>query len=143
MLTREDVGGWVMKANPVVWDIHGAREAGEELTSFRLTPSYRLDLLEVGDPVLIWVTRDHRRGLPAGFMADAEVAGPPRMRRSQAGPRPYVPLRAAMWWDDILPAEAVRRHPALMDLEVLRAPRIGNPSFVTVAQLAAVDELLG
>lgn len=143
MLVREDVGGWVMKANPVVWDIHAARAAGEELTSFRLTPSYRLDLLAVGDPVLIWVTRDHERRLPAGFMADAEVAGPPRTRSSEAGPRPYVPLRAAVWWDRILTADVVRGHPALMDLEVLRAPRIGNPSYVTPTQLAAVDDLLG
>jgi len=142
VLSRDEVGGWVVKANPVVWDIHAAREACEELTSFRLTPSYRVEMMQVGDPVLVWVTRDHARHLPAGFMADAEVAGRPRSRTGAAGRRPHVPLRAAVWWDAILPADVVRRHPALADLEVLRAPRIGNPAYLTRNQLTAVDELL-
>lgn len=148
-VTRDDLGAWVVKANPALWDVHGARTASEPLGRWRLTDSYRLDLVERGDRVLVWATRGPASA-HVGFIGHAIVAGPLEIDiggshwtrsadREQV--RPYVPLRQTRWWRTPVTIEECRGDPVLRRIEVLTAPRIGNPSFLTREQAAALDEM--
>lgn len=140
----------MVKANPALWDVHAARAAKEPLERWRLTDSYRLDLVERGDRVLVWATRGSSTTQPTGFIGEATVAGPLEIdvggahwKRSadREQVRPYVPLRRTRWWRMPVTIDECRADPVLRDIEVLTAPRIGNPSYLTKAQAAALDEL--
>lgn len=149
-VSREQLGAWVVKANPGLWDVHAARAAKEPLERWRLTESYRLDLVERGDRLLVWATRGSSTTLPVGFLGEATVAGPLEIdvggshwKRSadREQVRPYVPLRRTRWLRTAVTIDECRAHPVLRTIEVLRAPRIGNPSWLTADQLRALDDL--
>lgn len=143
-LTRADIGAWVIKANPSIWDVHAVIEDGAPLNSYRLYDTYRLDLLREGDLVLVWITRDGDR--PNGFLGHAFLDGPPELGRGggeywtdedeRDAFRPYVPLRGSVWWSGGVDIGECQADPALGDLEVLRAPMISSPSYVTPEQLS-------
>lgn len=148
-ITRADVGAWVVKANPQMWDVHAAIGRDESLPGYRLYPSYRIDLVEPGDRVLIWATQDRARKLPAGFVGEAIVDGLPengrgtgdlwRDRSEKVKIRPYLGLRETVWWDQPVDVGACRADPVLSGLEVIRVPQLGNPNYATPEQVAALD----
>jgi hypothetical protein len=165
------VAGWLLKAAPGVWDLEAALAAGEVPTSWRLARSYRVALVRVGDPVVLWRTRGWSG--PAGVVAFGSVEAPPSGGRRSSGatagasggpaivdelpgdasdprwldaaardrPRPRVHIRLEVL-DDPLTLEQVANHPDLTGLEVRRVPRIGNPSVITPDQLQALESLL-
>lgn len=148
-MSRDDLGAWVVKANPALWDVHAARAAEQDLERWRLADSYRLDLVERGDRVLVWATRGPT-GADVGFIAEATVAGSLGIdvggshwaREADRGQvRPYVPLARTRWWRTPVSIDECRADPVLRRIEVLTAPRIGNPSYLTRAQAAALDEI--
>lgn len=149
-VSRDDLGAWVVKANPALWDVHAARAANEPLDRWRLAESYRLDLLARGDRLLVWATRGPSTRQPVGFIGEATVAGPLEIdvgggdwKRSadREQVRPHVPLRRTRWWRTAVTIEECRGDPVLRTIEVLQAPRIGNPSWLTDAQLNALEDL--
>ncbi|MDX1512015.1 MAG: hypothetical protein R3249_11750 [Nitriliruptorales bacterium] len=146
-MTRGELGAWVVKANPALWDVHAARLAGEPLDRWRLTESYRLDLVQPGDRLVVWATRGPA-GADVGFLAEATVAGPLELdvggsdwtrAVDREAVRPHVPLAHTRWWPEAVTIEDCRTDPVLRHIEVLRAPRVGNPSWLTVRQVAALD----
>ncbi len=94
-------------------------------------PSYRTELVRPGDRVLLWVS-GAQRDLPAGIHASGRVTGP------VVGD--LLPVRLAALAHPVTRSE-LRGHPDLASLEVLRMPAGSNPSWVTRAQLAALEEL--
>ena len=94
-------------------------------------PTYRIDLVEAGQPVLLWVSgteRDH----PAGIYARGLTTGPAESGR--------VPIALTPVLHPLLRSELVG-HPGLATMEVLRVPAGSNPSFVTHEQLQVLVEL--
>ena len=47
-----EVAAWMFKANPEVWDVLAFLESGVDVDSWRMAPSYRVDLIEPGHPAL-------------------------------------------------------------------------------------------
>lgn len=94
-------------------------------------PSYRTGLVRRGHRVLLWISGTEA-DLPAGIHAAGRVTGP--VDGDQ------LPVRLATLERPLLRSELVA-HPALTTLEVLRMPAGSNPSYVTRAQLAALEEL--
>ena len=151
-INRDNVGAWLLKANPALWDLRGFLEAGENrLTSWAVRPGYRSALMTPGDRVLFWVSGDGRSGLARGIWGDGQVVAPAEE---------WVDAEPGFWRDDHArvavrarvrvsitfldePVTAMElRARGMTDLEVLRMPQGANPSWVSRAQLAILDELL-
>ena len=143
----------MLKAAPGVWDLEEALAAGEVPTSWRLAPTYRVELIEPGDPVVLWRTRGWSG--PAGVVAVGAVlerpdpsdlrSGDPEdprwvSRAARDRPRPRVEVALEVLPRPV-PVERCDAVPALAGLEVRRVPRIGNPSVITPGEWMALGAL--
>ncbi len=127
-ISRENLGAWILKCNPAVTDLPGLIDQG--VTSWCAQKSYRTDLFEAGQPVLLWVS-----GSAGGVWAAGHVTGPAELRSK------YVVPVVLEFLAEPIAREVVKAHPALADLEVLRQPQMSNPSFATRTQYAVLCEL--
>lgn len=147
-----EVGAWMFKANPAVWDIGAALAAGVELDWWRMAPGYRSELVAPGQPCAVWVTRGDDR-VRSGVWAVGRIDGPviddtgdpddPLWRDEEARRqvRPRVPLRMRVLSEPVR-REMIMADPRLERCEVLRVPRIGNPATLTVPEWTALVELV-
>ncbi|CAN5549309.1 hypothetical protein BH10ACT3_BH10ACT3_08350 [soil metagenome] len=146
------VGAWMLKAQPDVWDIGSALRDGVELDSWRLAPSYRAELVHVGHPCVLWITRGDNR-VPSGVWAIGEVTGEPdldvgdpdddlwRDARARRELRPMVPVRLRALRRGVS-KELIRADPRLASIEMFRVPRMGNPAALTPEEWWALEELV-
>jgi hypothetical protein len=146
------VGAWMLKAHPSVWDIGSALHSGVELDWWRLAPSYRVELVQPGHPLVLWVTRGDTR-VPSGVWAVGEITGAPQIDvgdpeddlwrdpAAQRQLRPHVPVRLRVLARG-LPREQILADPRLSSIEILRVPRMGNPASLTPDEWWALDELI-
>ncbi len=146
------VGAWLLKANPAVWDVGAHLASGAPLDRWRLAPTYRCDLIEAGQPVVLWVTRGDP-DLTPGIWAVGVTTGPAdddigdpddplwRDEGARRQVRPYVEVHL-----DVLAApigaDEVRSHPVFRGMELFRAPRMGSPLHLTPRELGALRALL-
>ena len=146
------MGGWVLKANPAVWDVGAHLAAGGPVDRWRLTRSYRCDLMAPGQPAVLWVTSGDP-DLPPGVWATGQVTAPPeddvgepddplwRDHGAQRQVRPYVEVRLEVLEEPVGPDE-LRADAVLAGMELFRAPRMGSPISVSPDELAALRRLL-
>jgi hypothetical protein len=131
-LTTATLGAWLLKASGAAASTRAHVAAGfADAATWCVQPTYRLDLLEAGQPVLLWVSgteRDH----PAGIYARGRTTGPARDGA--------VPIELTPVLHPLLRSELVG-HPGLATMEVLRVPAGSNPSYVTPGQLEVLLEL--
>ena len=138
-VTRESLGAWLIKASggsPATHD--HVRTGFVSLTTRCLRPSYRTELVEAGQPVLLWVSGDHAEH-PAGIYGQGWTTGTSVPDGGGDAPAStlVLPLRLSLLETPVLRTE-LRLHPELSGLEVLRMPAGSNPSFVTRDQLDAL-----
>ncbi|MEU1394635.1 hypothetical protein ABZ403_00830 [Micromonospora zamorensis] len=132
----DDLGAWLIKGNADLVDLT-ARFAAEPLvTSWCVRPGYRARLMRAGQPVVFWASGSRAR-LPYGVWGVGRVTGAPE---PGAGGQPWsvpldLPILAA---GDRVPRTVLRADDRLADLEVFRQPQAANPSYLTVAQFAAL-----
>ena len=148
----DPVGAWLFKANPAVWDIGAYLRSGAPLDRWRMAPSYRVDLVEPGQPCALWVTNGDPR-LPPGIWAVGEIANFPfedvgdptdelwRDRGDARHVRPYVDLVMDVLADGV-PRDVIRADPRLADMEIFRAPRVASPVAVGPGEWRALSELI-
>lgn len=137
-----------------MWDLEAALADGDVPTSWRLAATYRVELIEPGDPVVLWRTRGWTG--PSGIVAVGHVAersdrfderpGDVDDRRwvsasARDRPRPRVEVRLEVLGTPVS-VERTDRVAQLRNLEVRRVPRIGNPSVITPDQWEALKKLL-
>ena len=151
-VAREQLGAWLLKANPAVWDLRGFLNTGERrLTSWAVQPGYRSGLMRPGDRVLFWVSGDGRSGFPRGIWGLGTVTAPAESwqdaepgfwtdERSRHGVRARVEVDVTLL-EDPVPAEHLLAA-GIEDLEVQRQPFGANPSFVSAVQLERMADLL-
>jgi hypothetical protein len=144
-----EVGGWLLKANPQVWDIATAIERGVELDWWRLRPSYRVNLVLPGQPCSLWITASSAH--PAGLWAIGEIRGVPELdvgdpednlwcdEVAQREERPYVAVHLELLSAPLLAVD-LRSDPRLSRAEIFRAPRMGSPLAWSVEEWSAVNE---
>jgi hypothetical protein len=129
-LTPDDVACWVLKTSRPPGDLlpgWGPTSARELTRCVRR--SYRLDLMDAGQPCLLWLSGRERPGVHALGV----LAGPPR---EEAG-GPAVPVRLSLLAEPVDRAELLA-DPVARDAEVLRMPAGSNPSWLSRPQFAAV-----
>jgi hypothetical protein len=136
----DDLGAWLLKGNADRSDLLARFQADPRIERWCVQPGYRARLMTAGQPVIFWASGSRGR-LRYGVWGRGRLRG-------AAVPDP----EHGQWWVPldlrILPAAQwveraqVRADPRLAGLEVLRQPQAGNPSFLTVAQFAALTEHL-
>jgi predicted RNA-binding protein with PUA-like domain len=149
---RAQLGAWLLKCNPAVWDLQGFRASGEDrVTSWSVQPNYRSALMRAGDRVLFWVSGDGRQGFARGLwglghvLAEAETwseadRGFWRSADGHHGIRARVEVDIALLDQPVTDAEL--RAAGISDLEVQRQPFAGNPSWLSTEQVGACEALL-
>jgi hypothetical protein len=135
-VTRDSLGAWLIKASgrsPATREHLRSRFA--ELTTRCVRPSYRTELLEPGQRVLLWVSGDDPDH-PPGLYAHGWTTG--RAVPDVASPGALVvPVRLEPLASPVLRSE-LRLHPELSAIEVLRMPAGSNPSYLTRDELDAL-----
>jgi hypothetical protein len=129
-LTRDDVACWVIKTSrPPGEVVSGWDPRTEQELTRCLQASYRLDLMEAGQPCLLWLSGRHG----AGVHALGVLAGSP----APDGGGAVVPVRFTLLAEPVDRTELMA-DPAARDAEVLRMPAGSNPSWLSRRQFDAV-----
>jgi hypothetical protein len=130
-----DVACWVLKSAAGPDDVAPGWAPGSDRELDRcVRRSYRLDLVQPGQPCLLWVSGRRRPGVHAvGEVTGAVVEG-------ERGP--VVGVRLTRLAEPVERAELLA-DPAARDAEVLRMPAGSNPSWLSAPQYAAVVSRLG
>lgn len=156
-VTAAGLGAWLLKGNADRVDLAGRFARDPRIERWCVQGGYRARLMEAGQSAVFWASGSRARlaygvwgagvltgaaqAEPDGGAADGglEDTGP-------AGPRDggwWVPLDVAVLPPDRWVSRTLlRADPRLADLEVLRQPQAGNPSFLTVAQFDALQDYL-
>ena len=145
-VSRESLGAWVLKCNPDVSDLPGlAADGGRSIKTWCVADNYRAALVEAGQPVLLWVSGSAGRRPTPGVWAVGRVTRPVERIPDPAGGersgKLVVPVELE-FLDAPVPRSVLATVPELHGLEVIRQPQMSNPSFVTKAELAALENLL-
>jgi hypothetical protein len=129
-LTSGDVACWVLKSHRPPHDlVAGWRPGTEQGLSRCVRPSYRLGLMDAGQPVLLWVSGRQQPGVHAlGVLTGPAMA---------CGGGPVVPVRLTRLTEPVDRAE-LAADPVARSAEVLRMPAGSNPSWLSGPQFAAV-----
>ncbi len=81
LVTRENLGAWVLKCNPQVWDLGGFLDDGNDyIDSWSVVDNYRTSLMEPGDRVIFWVSGPLTGRLARGIWGLGHVTGSPGAR---------------------------------------------------------------
>jgi len=75
-VSRSNLGAWLLKCNPALWDLAAFLRSGERITSWAVQQNYRAAMMAPGDRVLFWVSGHGRGGLPRGIWGAGEVVAP-------------------------------------------------------------------
>jgi hypothetical protein len=137
LVRLDDLGAWLIKGNADLVDL-ATRFAREPLvTSWCVRPGYRVRLMRPGQPVVFWASGSRRR-LPYGVWGVGRVTG---AAEPGAPGQPWsVPLDLPILAErDRVSRLLLRADDRLAALEVLRQPQAANPSYLTVAQFAALQ----
>ena len=134
VVTPENLGAWLIKGNADHSDLRGRFARDPRVERWCVRRGYRLDLMDAGQPVLFWASGSRSPDVGYGIWGWGRLAGPARPESDGDGW--WVPLDLTIAGPpDRIPRSALRAHPELADLEVLRQPQAANPSFVTRRQL--------
>jgi hypothetical protein len=134
----DDLGAWLLKGNADRADLAARFADRPRIDDWCVQPSYRTELMRESQPVLFWASGSRHR-LPYGVWGIGRLTGSPR--RDAGSGRLHVPLDLTIWAPERrLARHRLRSDPRLADLEVLRQPQAANPSYLTVAQFAALRD---
>ena len=129
-LSRTDVACWLVKTSlPPGELVHGWLPGEERLLDRCVRASYRLELMDAGQPCVLWLSGRDRPGVHAVGVLAGDVADGPG--------GPAVPLRLRLL-DQPLPRSELVADPDFHDAEVVRMPAGSNPSWLSAGQFSAV-----
>ncbi|GAB3070738.1 hypothetical protein GCM10027186_26400 [Micromonospora schwarzwaldensis] len=139
-VTLDDLGAWLIKGNAEKVDLAARFAADPRVTGWCVRPGYRVRLMRAGQPVVFWASGSRGRA-PYGVWGVGRVAGVPRP--GEPGGPWTLPLDLTVLDEPFRVRRAVLRADLrLAGAEVFRQPQASNPSYLTVAQFAAVREYL-
>ncbi|WNM38136.1 hypothetical protein RMN56_23765 [Micromonospora halotolerans] len=139
-VTLDDLGAWLIKGNADAVDLTGRFAADPAVPTWCVRPGYRVRLMRAGQPVVFWASGSRGRA-PYGVWGVGRVAAAPR-----PGPpgEPWtLPLDLTILDEPLrVRRELLRADGRLAGAEVFRQPQAANPSYLTVAQFAALRDHL-
>ncbi|MGC4806855.1 hypothetical protein [Micromonospora sp. DT233] len=138
-VSLDDLGAWLIKGNAERVDLTARFRRDPQVTSWCVRPGYRARLMGPGQPVVFWASGS-RGGCPYGVWGVGRVTAAPVVDADGGW---SVPLDLTVLDEpDRVPRRRLRADPRLTGLEVLRQPQAANPSYLTVAQFAALHDHL-
>lgn len=157
-VSRENLGGWLLKCNPKVYDVVGARAAGEEIDSWSVSDNYRTELMEPGDRIILWMTGSEGAKPQPGIWAVGHVVGIPEWSVGIAADE-----EDANFWIDVdkgltiqqfapvsldfldvpVPRSSVQSVDALGSMEVFTQSQMSNPVYISTSEMASLEKLIG
>ncbi|MFC0626484.1 hypothetical protein [Kribbella deserti] len=133
----DELGAWVLKCNPKVTNVPSLlADRGRSIETWCVADNYRSALFEAGQPVLFWVSGPARGKPEPGIWGRGLVTGPAR----QVHGKYVVPVELELF-DQPVSRTLIAGHGPLRGIEPIRQPVMSNPSYVTKAELAALEEL--
>jgi hypothetical protein len=139
-VTVAQLGAWLLKGNADRVDLIERFRTDPQIQSWCVQPGYRAQLMGPGQRAVFWASGSRGR-LPYGVWGCGFVTGP--AVPDPARGRWWVPLDLTIDApDEWVPRERLRADQRLADAEVFRQPQGANPSFLTVAQFAALRDHL-
>ena len=158
---RADIAAWLLKCNPQVWNLEAFLADGNDyIDSWSVADNYRTGLMEPGDRVLFWVSGPAAGAMPRGIWGFGHVTGYPRATvdiedeeaeegredywlnlKQAARVRFFVPVYVTLF-DKPVAATSLMKTPGLRSLEVVRAPQMSNPSFISPDELELLTPLM-
>lgn len=157
-VTRENLGGWILKCNPKLWDFEGFIEENGSgpIHDWSVKPSYRTELMEAGQRVWLWVSGAANASPTPGVWGSGYLTGPcePGLVDAEGGDDLWIDGTARdavvhfaqcsiSLFDEGYPRSVILAEPRLSTMEVLQAPMMSNPVYVTPDEAAALDEIVG
>jgi hypothetical protein len=146
---RADLGAWLFRCDPTQWDVEAAIRDGYAIESWRVHRTYRLDLIQAGDPAVLWVGGAAGAQPTPGVWAVGEVTGElfeehgdPYWVDTEQGERASLRAGLVLTPVPVLSRERLAADPRAAGMEVLRQAQVPNPSYLTVEEFAALRELL-
>ncbi len=141
-----EFGAWLLTCNPKIWDVASFREDGNILETWSVRPSYRLEHMTVGQPVVVWVTGSDDQKETPGVWGVGVISGTPFLEHLSADDDDYwkdadekrrqdlfVPVSLRLLPEPIERA-TLRTRPAFDRAEILRSPHMANPQLLTRAE---------
>lgn len=146
---RADLGAWLFRCDPAQWDVEAAIRDGYAIENWRVHRTYRLDLIEAGDPAVLWVGGASGAQMTPGVWAVGEVTGElfeehgdPYWLDAEQGERASLRAGLVLTPVPVLSRELLAADPRTAGMEVLRQAQVPNPSYLTVEEFAVLRELL-
>jgi hypothetical protein len=139
-VTLDDLGAWLIKGNADAADLAARFAADPRVTTWCVRPGYRVRLIRAGQPVVFWASGSRGRAR-YGVWGLGRVAGLPRP--GEPGGPWTLPLDLMILDEPArVPRQLLRADARLAGAEVFRQPQAANPSYLTVAQFAALRDHL-
>ncbi len=144
-----EVGAWMFKARPDVWDIATALRDRSGLDRWRMADSYRVELIAPGQPCALWITGPATGTPTPGVWAIGHITSEPYEDRGDPDDelwsdesarrqfRPYVSVDLDVLDQPITRAE-LRGDPRFESAEILVAPRVASPLAIRPLEWAAI-----
>lgn len=149
-LSRGDVGAWVFKGNPdEVWDYFSdledsGRAPGDiDEGGWTLGPTYRSEMVQQGDLVVLWITGSHNPGIyEIGHVngpLERDVIDTTYLKDDSRRSRQVwcAPFKTVLL-TDFIPRAVLKAHPVVSGCEQFRIPVISNPTYLTPQELEAL-----
>lgn len=156
-VTRENLGGWLLKCNPKVYDVVAAHASGEDIGSWSVADNYRTHMMEPGDRVVLWMTGSEGADPQPGIWAVGHVTGAPEWAVGNADfdedanfwidvdkgvqAQLFAPI-SLEFLEPPAPRSSVRAHTALQSMEVFTQAQMSNPVFISVEEMQAIEHLV-
>ncbi len=155
LVTRSNLGAWMVKCNPAVWKLHEFIADGNDwISGWSLHEGYRSDLMEPGDKIIMWVTLSPNldRGIwGLGHITDyagnrvfavGDDDDPGYWLDETARVADDYGVDTDIWLFDKPVTDADLQAAGVHDLEVHRSPPLGNPLWVSKTELARLKPSL-
>jgi hypothetical protein len=156
LVTDANLGAWLLRCNPDVWDLRQSLEDGlTNIYEWDVVRNYRSRMMAEGQRVIFWVT-GNKKGLARGIWGIGHLTSPAH----DPVPDDIGEDDVGYWLVEVAPTldydsvdldipllpepiqEVDLRAAGITDLEVQRQPQGQNPSWVSNEQLARLNALL-
>jgi hypothetical protein len=155
-ITDVNLGGWVLRCNPDVYDLPRQVQDGEhKVWDWLVAKSYRTDLMAPGQRVVLWVGGPATATWIPGVWGIGYATGPAYLRVDADDASDYWldeeranRLEWAVDLDvDILPTpiavDELKAVPELAGMELFRAPQMSNPIYISPEEMSALERRVG
>lgn len=148
-LESQDIGAWILRCNPALFpEVRRLIETGGPVDNWRIVDNYRQRLIERGQRVYFYIGGNDRRTPPGIYGVGTIDGGPCGGRNSDGWAEATDRGRAGLFVP--VDVHGLRRRctrdqlrAAVPDLEMFRAPQMGNPIVVRPEEDAAILRLVG